>query len=129
MKRSTFVSFGIVAILLGILIPAWAISREGGKSASPKEVPAELEQGKELFVTNCGSCHTLYKAGTDGVVGPNLDELLAPPAPTPPDPKTIEPRVLSAIENGVAGRMPAGILSGPQAEEVAAFVARVAGER
>ena len=39
-------------------------------------------------MTNCGSCHTLYKAGTDGVVGPNLDELLAPPSPTPPDPRS-----------------------------------------
>ena len=35
-------------------------------------------------MTNCGSCHTLYKAGTDGVVGPDLDERLAPPSPTPP---------------------------------------------
>jgi len=129
MKRRTFVSFGLIAVLLGIVIPAWAISREGGESASPQEVPANLETGKELFVTNCGSCHTLYKAGTDGVVGPDLDELLAPPSPTEPDPATIQPRVTNAIENGVAGRMPAGILSGAQAEEVAAFVSEVAGDR
>ena len=129
MKRRTLVSFGIVAVLFAIIIPAWAISREGGESASPQDVPDELQAGKELFVTNCGSCHTLYKAGTDGVVGPNLDELLAPPSPTEPDPKTIEPRVINAIENGVAGRMPAGILSGAQAEEVARFVSNVAGDR
>jgi len=128
MKR-TLVSFGIVAVLFAIIIPAWAISREGGESASPQDVPDDLQTGKELFVTNCGSCHTLYKAGTDGVVGPNLDELLAPPSPTDPDPKTIEPRVINAIENGVAGRMPAGILSGAQAEEVARFVGEVAGDR
>ena len=97
MKRSTFVIFGIAAILFAILIPAWAISREGGEEASPQDVPADLQEGKDLFVTNCGSCHTLYKAGTDGVVGPDLDELLAPPGPTPPDPSTIEPRVLSAV--------------------------------
>jgi hypothetical protein len=36
---------------------------------------------------------------------------------------------MNAIENGVAGRMPAGILSGPQAEEVAKFVSEVAGDR
>jgi mono/diheme cytochrome c family protein len=129
MKRSTFVTFGLVAILFAILIPAWAISREGGSDASPQDVPPELEGGKELFVTNCGSCHTLYKSGTDGVVGPNLDELLAPPSPTPPDPATIKPRVLNAIENGVEGRMPAGILTGSQADEVAEFVAQVAGDR
>jgi mono/diheme cytochrome c family protein len=128
-KRSNFVIFGIVVVLFAILIPAWAISREGGSDASPQDVSPELETGKELFVTNCGSCHTLYKAGTDGVVGPNLDELLAPPSPTPPDPATIKPRVLGAIENGVAGRMPAGILTGSQAEEVAEFVAQVAGDR
>ena len=129
MKRSNFVLFGIVLALCLVLIPAWAISREGGEEASPQDVPAELDTGKELFVTNCGSCHTLYKAGTDGVVGPNLDELLAPPSPTPPDPATVKPRVLTAIENGVAGRMPAGILTGSQAEEAAEFVAQVAGDR
>ena len=129
MKRSTWVMFGIAAILFAVLIPAWAISREGGGGASPQSVPAADQEAKDLFVTNCGSCHTLYKAGTDGIVGPDLDELLAPPSPTPPDPETISPRVLAAIENGVQGRMPAGILSGPQAEEVADFVAQVAGER
>jgi mono/diheme cytochrome c family protein len=128
-KRSTFVAFGLVAIFLAVLIPAWAISREGGEEASPQDVPPELEEGKQLFVTNCGACHTLYKAGTDGVVGPDLDELLAPPSPTPPDPATIKPRVLSAVEQGIAGRMPAGILTGPQAEEVAEFVSQVAGDR
>ncbi|HZA58097.1 MAG TPA: c-type cytochrome [Solirubrobacterales bacterium] len=129
MKRSTWVMFGIAAVLFAVLLPAWAISREGGGDASPQAVPASEEEGKELFVTNCGSCHTLYKAGTDGIVGPNLDDILAPPSPTPPDPSTISPRVLSAIENGVEGRMPADILSGPQAREVADFVAQVAGDR
>lgn len=127
MNRGTFVIFGIVVLILGIGIPAWAISREGSESASPESVPSNLEAGKELFVTNCGACHTLAKAGTDGVVGPNLDDLLAPPSATPPDPATIKPRVLSAIENGVAGRMPAGILSGDQADTVANFVSQVAG--
>jgi len=129
MNRSTFVIFGIVAVLFAILIPAWAISREGGESASPQSVPADQQEGKDLFVTNCGACHTLYKAGTDGIVGPNLDELLAPPSPTPPDPSTIKPRVLSAVNNGVGGRMPKGILTGPQAEQVANFVAQNAGDR
>jgi len=128
MKRSTFIVFGLLAILFVVLLPVWALSREGSEDASPKSVPTSLTEGKELFITNCGACHTLAKAGTDGVVGPNLDELLAPPGPTPPDPATIEPRVLIAIEDGREGRMPAGILSGEQAKAVAVFVSRCAGE-
>ena len=127
MKRGTFVIFGLVVLILGIGIPAWAITNEGTQSASPEEVASDLQTGKELFVTNCGACHTLAKAGTDGVVGPNLDDLLAPPSASAPDPATIKPRVLSAIENGVAGRMPKGVLSGQQADEVATFVSQVAG--
>jgi cytochrome c oxidase subunit II len=33
-------------------------------------------QGKELFAQNCGSCHVLEDAGTQGEVGPNLDTVL-----------------------------------------------------
>ena len=36
--------------------------------------------------------------------------------------------VQAAIENGINGRMPAGILAGAQAEEVADFVGREAGQ-
>ena len=128
MKRSTFVMFGLVVLLLGVGVPAWAITHEGSESASPQEVPASLQEGKDLFVTNCGACHTLAKAGTDGVIGPNLDELLAPPSSSAPDPATIKPRVLAAINGGVNGRMPKGVVSGQQADEVANFVANVAGQ-
>jgi cytochrome c oxidase subunit II len=41
------------------------LAREGG-----------AVQGKDLFVQECGSCHTLADAGTEGEVGPNLDEAL-----------------------------------------------------
>jgi mono/diheme cytochrome c family protein len=127
MKRSTFVIFGLVVLILGIGIPAWAINHEGSEDTS-SEVASNLDEGKDLFVTNCGACHTLAEAGTDGVIGPDLDELLAPPSATAPDPTTIKPRVLSAIENGVGGRMPKGVLSGQQADEVANFVSQVAGQ-
>jgi cytochrome c oxidase subunit II len=33
-------------------------------------------QGKELFVQNCGTCHVLADAGTQGAVGPNLGTVL-----------------------------------------------------
>jgi cytochrome c551 len=76
--------------------------------------PAE-EHGQELFVETCGSCHTLDAAGTQGQIGPNLGDI-------PLD----EGEVLTAIENGGkgTGNMPAGLLSGKDAEDVAAFVAK-----
>jgi mono/diheme cytochrome c family protein len=120
--------FGIVVLLFGVGVPAWALTKEGSEDASAENVPSSLQEGKDLFVTNCGACHTLAEAGTDGVIGPNLDDLLAPPSASAPDPATIKPRVLSAINNGVGGRMPKGVLSGQQAEQVATFVAQVAGK-
>jgi mono/diheme cytochrome c family protein len=130
LSKRPYVIFGLFALVFAIVIPAWAISREGSESASPESVPAELEEGKELFVTNCGACHTLGKAGTDGIIGPDLDDQLAPAGP-PPSPEGIKPRVLTAIQDGFdsqeASRMPPGILAGPDAELVADFVAQVAG--
>jgi mono/diheme cytochrome c family protein len=130
MKRSTFVMFGLVALLLGVGVPAWAITHQGDESSSPAAVSSSLQGGKDLFVTNCGTCHTLAKAGTDGIIGPNLDELLAPPSASAPAPNTIKPRVLAAINNGGTGqgKMPKGLLSGQDAQEVANFVANVAGQ-
>jgi mono/diheme cytochrome c family protein len=133
MRKKTFVVFGLLVVALAVLIP-WLVFRADGESAEGAEVPASLQQGKSLFETNCGTCHTLYAAGTDGNFGPNLDELLAPNGPVDEgEVKGIEERVLNAVHRGVdssttPGRMPPGILSGAQAEEVAEFVANTAGE-
>jgi mono/diheme cytochrome c family protein len=35
------------------------------------------DAGKKLFVARCGGCHTLADAGTNGNVGPNLDDAFA----------------------------------------------------
>ncbi|MEO8290199.1 MAG: cytochrome c [Gaiellaceae bacterium] len=35
---------------------------------------ADTNNGKQLFASNCGGCHTLADAGTAGAVGPNLDD-------------------------------------------------------
>jgi mono/diheme cytochrome c family protein len=86
-------------------------------------VPAAEQQGLELFQINCGACHTLAAAGTDGVVGPNLDQLLGV---TPKSSDTVNgnsDRVYNAITQGIEGRMPRGILQGAQAKAVARFVA------
>jgi mono/diheme cytochrome c family protein len=121
LKKSTIAIFVVLAAIV-VVIATVAIAKEGASTSSDRIADTD-ESARELFVTNCGSCHTLAAAGTDGVVGPNLDELLG--AGTA---EGNEPRVLGAIEDGINGRMPAGILAGQQAEEVAAFVAENTGQ-
>ena len=73
-----------------------------------------------LFVQNCKSCHTLAAVQAAGVTGPNLDELGG----------LDKQRVLNAIKRGGTGdgRMPANILQGENAEDVAGWVSQVAGQ-
>ena len=137
MSKRTFVIFGLLVVFLAVLIPWLAFRDRGDAATGAQDVAANLKGGQSLFQTNCGTCHTLYAAGTDGNYGPNLDELLAPSGP-PTGPsatstiKATEGRVLNAVENGVdsstPGRMPAGILNETQTKEVAKFVANTAGE-
>ncbi|MES2947333.1 MAG: cytochrome c [Pseudomonadota bacterium] len=83
--------------------------------------PAQLALGKELFtrgaVPSCAICHTLKDAGSEGAVGPVLDELK-------PDAK----RVATALRNGI-GQMPsfAGQLTEAQIQALAAYVAAASG--
>jgi sulfite dehydrogenase len=72
------------------------------------------QRGRDLFAQTCGACHTLDAAGTQGQIGPNLDEI-----------QVNEADVRKAIKIGGtgSGNMPSGLLSGQEAEDVAAFVA------
>jgi mono/diheme cytochrome c family protein len=136
MSKRTFITFGILLFVLAVVIPWLAFRGSGDANTGAQEVPAHLKTGQALFETNCGTCHTLYAAGTDGNYGPDLDELLAPTGPPEPtDTKTIkgiQERVLNAEKEGVdsqtPGRMPAAILNTQQQKEVAEFVAAVAGD-
>jgi mono/diheme cytochrome c family protein len=137
MSKRTFIVFGLLVLVLAVVIPWLAFRSKGDAQTGVQEVASNLKSGQALFQTTCGTCHTLYSAGTDGNYGPNLDELLAPSGP-PTGPtaastiKATEARVLNAAENGVnsstPGRMPAGILNEEQTKEVAEFVANTAGE-
>lgn len=127
MTRGPILIFAAFAVLCVILIPLRAISTAGGESAAPVQVEPQDEDGKELFATACGPCHTLAAAGSDGVVGPNLDQLLAPGGVASYEGSYN--RALRAITCGYGeGRMPAGILQGQNAEEAAAFVGAYAGQ-
>jgi mono/diheme cytochrome c family protein len=134
MSKKTFVVFGLLVAVLAVLIPWLAFRSNGDADTGAQDVPSDLKAGQSLFQTNCGTCHTLYAAGTDGNYAPDLDVLLAPAGPAEGSAiKGAEGRVLNAIEKGVdssttPGRMPAGILNQEQSEEVAEFVARTAGE-
>jgi len=139
MSKRTFIWFGVLVLVLAVVIPFAAFRAKGDGESGETEVPANLKEGQSLFVVNCGTCHTLASAGTDGNYAPNLDELLAPSGPPEGTQKKIEEtwkategRVLNAVENGVnssttPGRMPAGILNENQAQQVSEFVARTAG--
>ncbi len=74
--------------------------------------------GKDIFTANCGSCHTLAAAGTNGTVGPNLDDL-----------KPSLARAVRQVTNGGA-IMPAfkGQLTPAQIMAVAKFVASSGGK-
>jgi mono/diheme cytochrome c family protein len=142
MRKRTFVIVGLLIAVLAVAVPVWAFRDSGDPQTSERKVPDNLVQAKQLFQTNCGACHTLYAAGTDGNFGPDLDEKLAPSGMATDETQIegIKSLVLNAIEFGVPPvnveqpetqpptRMPAGILGGAQAEEVADFVARVAGQ-
>jgi mono/diheme cytochrome c family protein len=139
MSKRTFIVFGLLVVVLAVVIPWLIFNSKGDAQNGDQKVASDLKSGQSLFQTNCGTCHTLYAAGTDGNYGPNLDELLAPTGPPEGDAKEVqeaaegvEGRVLNAVENGVdsgtPGRMPGGILNEEQAQEVSEFVAHVAGE-
>jgi mono/diheme cytochrome c family protein len=127
MSKRPFVIFGIFAVICLVALPFWALATEGSEDASPEgSVSASDRQGLELFQINCGACHTLAAAGTDGIVGPNLDELLGTAPKSADAVKNNSDRVYNAVTQGVppgGGRMPQGILQGAQAKAVARFVA------
>jgi mono/diheme cytochrome c family protein len=129
MSKTPFVIFGIFALVCVILLPLIALGKEGDEDAAIVKVAPRDREAKQSFATNCGACHTLAAAGTDGVVGPNLDELLVTSGANTPDQYTgIYQRVLTAVTCGLSGRMPRGILEGENAKQVAQFVAAYAAQ-
>jgi cytochrome c6 len=90
-------------------------------SSTPAPPPAggDATAGKTVFASaGCGGCHTLKDAGSNGNVGPNLDQLKPPFV-----------RVQVQVENG-GGPMPAfkNTLTPKQIDDVAAYVSSVAGK-
>jgi cbb3-type cytochrome c oxidase subunit III len=90
-------------------------------------------RGKELFVQGCGSCHALADAGTTGNIGPNLDYAFVQSRIDGLGESSILQVVRGQIAYPVtdpstdAPGMPANIFEGKDAEDVATYVASVAG--
>jgi mono/diheme cytochrome c family protein len=120
-RRAMGAAVGAVIIAIGVAVPALVLAANGADDKGPGGVTlteADL-RGREIFAKNCATCHTLRGANGVGLVGPNLDELRPPKALT-----------LDAIARGRArgqGQMPPGLVDGQEAQEVAGFVAKVAG--
>jgi mono/diheme cytochrome c family protein len=74
----------------------------------------KMELGLDVYndKAQCGMCHALQAAGSEGQIGPDLDQL-----------KPSMPQVIAAVTNGI-GVMPPfeAILSSEEIEAVAYFV-------
>jgi mono/diheme cytochrome c family protein len=90
-------------------------------------------RGKDLFIKNCGSCHTLRDAATTGKIGPDLDYAFVESRINGLGQDTILQVVRAQIAYPVttpstgAPGMPANIVEGQDADDVATYVASVAG--
>ena len=126
-RRFVGLGVGVIVLLLGVLVPALVIAaaRDAKKAPGGVQLNASEENGRDIFAQRCGTCHTLAAANAVGKVGPNLDQLIGGL-----DPKGQKAFVLNAIQQGRArgqGQMPADLVDGQDAQDVAAFVAAVAG--
>jgi plastocyanin len=124
-------------LALGGLVAAAA----GAGGCELTDAGTNLVNGKEQFVEKCGACHVLARAGTTGVVGPNLDQAFQR-ARTDGFGESTFAGVVQAQIDAPARRpsrdpqtgdelpvMPADIVTGDDAEDVAAYVASAAAKR
>ncbi len=90
----------------------------------------DLENGKAKFVEKCGSCHTLARAGTQGTTGPNFDTAFRAALRDGIDRDTVEGIVHKQILHPrVDSQMPAGLVKGEDATDVAAYVGYAAARK
>jgi plastocyanin len=92
-----------------------------------KHPTANPVRGKQLFVEHCGSCHTLSHASTSGTVGPNLDDAFREDRADGVKTTSIEGLISYWIQYpNSAGVMPAKLVTGQDAQDIAAYVGLVA---
>jgi cbb3-type cytochrome c oxidase subunit III len=87
----------------------------------------DTDKGKDFFLDKCAGCHTLADAGSHGNQGPNLDDAFSSSRKQGFKQVTIEQVVRDQIELAEPP-MPPNLVTGADAEDVAAYVALVAGK-
>jgi len=105
----------VLLLLFGPRVVAHDSAKETAATKSPyASTAAATPDAKTLFMDNCGSCHTLSKAGTSGAVGPKLDDIGL-------DAKSIE-----AVMKAGPGAMPnfSSSLSPAEMTAIATFVSK-----
>jgi len=126
------VTIGVILVFaFGLAIPLLVLADNAEHKASAAiggvHLNSSQEKGRELFAHACTICHTLAAVKSVGRIGPDLDVRVGDDVSTSAGRKAL---VLSAITEGRArglGDMPAGLYQGKEAEDVADFVAAVAG--
>jgi mono/diheme cytochrome c family protein len=120
--RRELVAFALSLALLGGGCGTGGLTEGGSES-----------QGQQLFAQRCGTCHTLRAAGTQGTIGPNLDDAFAQAREDGVPDSTIREVVRRQIEFPVPADvsvavppMPADLVTGEDAESVALYVSSVA---
>jgi plastocyanin len=116
------------AALAAALITATTLVAACGGVKGPD---ADVVAGKKLFVQKCGSCHTLSRAGTKGTQGPNLDAAFNQALSDGFGREAVRGVIYKQILypsrmpqlGGIA--MPAKLVTGDSAHDVAAYVAQV----
>ena len=110
-----------VALLAALIVVIASGCGTGGPTKG-----GNASAGRKLFVADarCGSCHTLKDAGSRGTVGPNLDAAFAESKANGYKMSSIENVVRDQIRYPTKGSgMPANLVTGQEADDVAAYVA------
>ncbi len=132
-RKAVWVTFVIIYVGFGVALPIAFLAGNHANASGQIggiKLTADEKKGREIFGQVCGTCHTLAAANANGKVGPNLDQLKPPYS-----------LVVNTINNGCLpnppagspqtclgqGVMPAQLLQGRDAANVANFVAKVAG--
>jgi mono/diheme cytochrome c family protein len=113
--------------LVSLAIGATALTVALAGCSAKSDAGADPVKGKQLFVQRCGSCHVLQRAGTKGTQGPNLDAAFARARQDGFGTAAIRGIVYKQIlYPNRTGVMPAKLVTGQAAHDVAAYVGRVA---